>query len=281
MAVPRVSTRRQRDAVAATARARTRARGYGSRPPVELRFVGAGGASPDASVFEKNWAPLVAGGAEGDRLYMSQSIEPHVVCAVDPLEPAREPTTLNALSRGRIVACREAFSTSNAALARVQERAPVRGGSPAVDVPPGHHPRAKLMVVHYDTGGRNYENVLVLDAAPPFAITNVSRPLPLRCPPRLPKPYPGSRVCFASGAQFARAGVRTVGHYVRAGGARRACGRFRGSRSRSSAQTPRSRCRTDFELSLTKMAKRRFRSHGRACNAVPPGSPGGRYRGGG
>ena len=26
----------------------------------------------------------------------------------------------------------------------------------------------------------------------------------MRCPPRLPKPYPGSRVCFASGAQFAR-----------------------------------------------------------------------------
>jgi len=38
------------------------------------------------------------------------------------------------------------------------------------------------------------------EATPPFRVTySSSRPLPLRCIPRVPKPYRGSSVCFASG----------------------------------------------------------------------------------
>ena len=74
------------------------------------------------------------------------------------------------------------------------------GSTPWVKV--RHEGRDALMaVVHTRNARRQYDNFVVLaEAEPPFRITYASeRTLPLRCTPRVPKPWTRSRVCFPVG----------------------------------------------------------------------------------
>ena len=60
-----------------------------------------------------------------------------------------------------------------------------------------------VSIVHTHTSRRYHNYVAMAQAEPPFAILHIShRPLPLKCTPRLIKPWLNSRVCVATGLVF-------------------------------------------------------------------------------
>jgi hypothetical protein len=143
---------------------------------------------------EKNW--LVFAAADG--LHAVYSIEPHVVIDITP-------TGAPAASAGH-------FTTSSGALAALaaQQRAALHGGANAVAAPPAllaalALPAGSRMLGAFhslDARSGSYANYAYLfNAAPPFAVTHVSSPLPLtEAPPQPGAETPrGAHMAFLSG----------------------------------------------------------------------------------
>ena len=172
---------------------------------------------------EKNWVPLV----HAAQLYMSHSIEPHVVLAVSQASGREaaggqaagsqaagsqaaggqaaggQAADSNHSAGGRTV--RIAFNTSSSAGLRMQAAGRISGGTPWVRVERQASGKAPILVsiVHTHTSRRYHNYVAMAQAEPPFAILHIShRPLPLKCTPRLIKPWLNSRVCVATGLVF-------------------------------------------------------------------------------
>ena len=148
----------------------------------------------DGLQHEKNWSPFEF---SGDML-MSRSFQPHVVIRCSPNRPR--------------LLCEEIYRTSHPRLRILQnQQGLISGGSPAILVPAPSSSGSTtgernvyLTIVHMQKR-RQYVNLAVTyEARPPFAITHLSEPLPLKCPPRKPKVAPNSSVCFVTGLVLTR-----------------------------------------------------------------------------
>ena len=142
-------------------------------------------------------------------LYLTTSLNPHVL--VEPalalplpgsqsLKPVHSTPSAHAFSkapgiRGKYVSGGTPWVLSRGVYVAVVHVQPRRGAASGTAPRAG---RSDYTPRRY----RRYHNFAVFaEAEPPFRITYASprRPLPLRCIPRVPKPYGGSSVCFASG----------------------------------------------------------------------------------
>ena len=145
----------------------------------------------------------------GETLFMSHSIEPHVVLKVHP------PTTneqSKALGIAAVSQATIAYESSNEAM--LSPYGFISGGSPSIPSPDG---KSLVAIVHYKVHGRQYMNhAILLEPQPPFRVTAISaKPLPLRCIARVPKFAANSSVCFASGLTFIARGNKEEGEEER------------------------------------------------------------------